>query len=263
MLTSYCDETNTHEGAPFTGVGGYVFDDDGQRRFTEEWAKVLLPLRAHRINYFRAADCYYGAPPFSALSGDERRGLFRDLISLTRATAKFGMVARINDESFTTAVRRNKLESFTGSKYTACALRSLAFIARWTEETKFDGSVVYLFESGNEHEGEADHMMKQIRDDPRLGEKFHYEHHGFYPKTSALPLQAADLWVWLYQKWSKDRTQRALLLDLIAEPSRIPHWEEDITHLSLSVLALGNMADGIKSNRKYEIQAGPIRTYSF
>ena len=41
VLTAFCDETNTHAGAELTCVGGYIFDEDGQNRFTEKWAEVL------------------------------------------------------------------------------------------------------------------------------------------------------------------------------------------------------------------------------
>ena len=50
-LTAVFDETGTHCGTSFTCVGGYVFDQDGERGFTEKWAKVSEPLKRRGIGF--------------------------------------------------------------------------------------------------------------------------------------------------------------------------------------------------------------------
>ncbi len=262
-LTAFCDETGTHDPAPLTCVGGYVFDEEGQRAFTEKWAKTLEPMKQRGIRCFHAADCNAAnAPPFSSLSLAERKAFFDDLISLIRSTAKFGMAAAIEDQTFKQVIKRNKVQIFTGSKYTACALRSLIFIQQWADERSFDGTIFYRFESGNEYQGEADFMMKRIARTPELRQRFRYEAHSFEPKYSLLPLQAADLWVWLWQRAFSQNKQSAHLRSLLRKPEHIPHFVHHITDLSLNMLALVNMFYDIKSNRQYEAQDGKNRHYS-
>jgi len=262
-LTAFCDETGTHGCAPLTCVGGYVFDEDGQKAFTEKWAEVMEPLRRRGIRYFHAAPCNAGDEPFSNLNFAERQALFGDLISLVRDTAKFGMAAGIEDHIFKEVMERNKVQEFTGSKYTACALRSLSSLQQWADEQGFDGKILYRFESGNEHQGEADCMMRCIADSPDLSKRFRYEGHSFEPKYSLLPLQAADLWVWLWQRAFSDENWSAYLRSLLRKPGHIPHYVHHMTDLSLNMLALVNMTYGVKSNREYERQNGKVRTYRF
>jgi len=111
VLISCLDETGTHAGAPVTSVGGYLFDKDGQERFTEKWAEVLQPLRARGIRYFHASECSAPDGPFRNLSLAERLALFGDLIELIRQTVKFGMVTAIEDRVFQDEMQRNKVQN--------------------------------------------------------------------------------------------------------------------------------------------------------
>lgn len=155
VLKACCDETGTHSGAPITCMGGYVFDEEGERNFTTEWIDVLGPFKEHGIKLFHANKCYHLKGDFQNITEAEKKLLFDALISLTRRTARFGMASWIKDEVFERGVKRNKFQSFTGSKYTVCALRSLNLIEQWANENNFDGKVIYLFESGNEYQGRS------------------------------------------------------------------------------------------------------------
>src|SRR5258708_21127773 len=125
ILKACCDETGTHDGAPITCMGGYVFDEDGEKEFTSEWVKVLQAFKNRGIEFFHANKCYLRKGEFSVIDEAEKGEVFTSLIALTRRTAKFGMVSGIRDEVFEEVMRRNKFQTFTGSKYTICALRSL------------------------------------------------------------------------------------------------------------------------------------------
>jgi hypothetical protein len=183
-----------------TCMGGYVFDEDGEKEFTSEWVKVMQPFKSRGIEFFHANKCYRLWGDFKVIDETEKNMLFNSLIALTRRTAKFGMVSGIKDGVFTEVMHRNKFQTFTGSKYTVCALRSLTLVQQWADENKFDGKILYLFESGNEHRGEADEMMKKIKKTPQLRKDFRYENHDFLSKSLLPPLQAADMFVWLFQK---------------------------------------------------------------
>jgi hypothetical protein len=217
VLTAFFDETGTHGLAPITCVGGYVFDVDGQRAFVDQWSKILEPLEHKGVRYFHAADCNTGNGVFSNLNSAQRRAFFGDLISLVRSTAKFGTAAAIEDEVFKQVMLRSKLQTFTGTKYTACAIRSLTFLGQWADEQQFDGLICYKFESGNESQHEADRMMKRISEVPDLSQRFRYGGHEFKPKDSLMPLQAADLLVWLWQRAFADNKHSHYLRELLSD----------------------------------------------
>jgi len=262
VLTAFCDESNTHKGAEFTCVGGYMFDEDGQKRFTEKWAKVLEPLKPKGIRYFHASACEARDDEFANLSYAEKLAFFGDLIALIRSTAKFGFVVGIEESTFATVIARNKFQEFTGTKYTACALRALESLGKWADEAKFDGKISYRFESGNQHQGEADFMMRQIEASQDLSEQFRYGGHSFEPKYSLLPLQAADLWVWL---WQRMVTQEQVAPDqywenLRRSPGKIPHYVHVMKTVSFNLLAMMNMFHGIRSNKEYE--KNPTKHYT-
>lgn len=103
-LTAAFDETGTHCGASFTCVDGYVFDQDGERRFTEKLARVLEPLKRRGIGLFHAAECNAGKKPFSQLETTQRGVLFEELVSCVRSTAKFGLASGIEDRVFREAI---------------------------------------------------------------------------------------------------------------------------------------------------------------
>jgi hypothetical protein len=223
---------------------------------------VLRPLNTRGIEYFHAGRCFGRYDEFDVLGESEKSALFEELISLIKRTARVGLVCGLSEESFTTAIRRNKLRRFSGSMYTACVLRSLDLIQSWADEENFDGKIVYVFEAGHEFEGEADAMLTQIVDVPEHRERLRYGGHQFAPKLEHPPLQAADLFLWLWQKGQREGKKHPYFRDLV----HLRHAQMPVTHLCLSVLAIGNMNRGIESTRNgrgYEIQTGAVKTYSF
>lgn len=155
-------------------MGGYVFDEAGEQEFTREWLRFLKPFSRRGIKVFHANKCHGLKGEFDVMDKEDKENLFTSLIALTRQTAKLGMVSGIRDEVFKTVIARNKFQTFTGSKYTVCALRSLTLIAQWANENKFNGKIVYQFESGNEHQGEANAMMNAIKKSPQMRVTYYY-----------------------------------------------------------------------------------------
>lgn len=241
-------------------MGGYVFDEGGEQEFAKEWVRFLEPFSRRGIKAFHANKCHGLKGEFNVLGKEEKERLFTSLIALTKRTAKLGIVSAIRDEVFKTVIARNKFQAFTGSKYTICALRSLTFIEQWADENKFEGKIVYQFESGNEHQGEANAMMNAIKNSPQTRAAYYYQHHEFIEKRLLPSLQAADMLVWLFQRWFS-RSHQDHFLKTLLEKGSIKHMYQEITDLSVSMLALQNMHYGIKSDRKYETQKGPTKTY--
>ena len=184
-FTALCDETGIHDDAPITAVGGYLFDEDGHRRFTESWFETLRPFKDRGIDLFHAGECFEGHGKFKALDDTERDGLFRSLIALVRTTAKVGVLCSLEDRAFET-IRSNKLRVYSGSKYTASAMRIFPFVGDWLRKSGLQGSVLYLFESGYEYWKEADFMMEQAVVSPEFREASFYSNHDFQSKRGQL-----------------------------------------------------------------------------
>lgn len=262
VITAFCDETKTDERSDLSFVGGYIFDAEGQKAFTERWATVLKPLSSRGIRYFHASPCNAGVDEFESLNFAERCALFGDLISLIRSTAICAIAISLFDKDFKDIIRRNKFQEYTGTKYTACVLRAISGIAQWAHDGKLDGKISYRFESGNEDQPEADFMLRQIEKNPELSEQLRYGGHAFEPKYSLLPLQAADLWLWLCQRMWNKKERNPYWDNLRQQPGAIPHYVHKMSSASVGFMALMNMTNRIKSNREYEKQTGHPRTYT-
>ena len=273
VLTAFCDESmsgpNADSESKITCVGGYLFNEDQQKSFSEQWSVILKPLKSKGISYFHAYNCFNRIDEprnkWSNLNFAERYGLMGDLVTVIRSSAIMGFVAKIDDQIFDREMARNKLQNSVGSKYAICTFRVLNFWGRWANENSLQGKIIYRFESGNEHEPELGYMLKQIADNPILSERFRYGTHSFEPKDAMLPLQAADLLMWLLQRSKSPTTQtRELFKRLLFQSGRdVAHKIEHITSISLNMTALEFMDLNIRSNKKHPEQTGPVRTYSF
>ncbi len=104
-------------------------------------------------------------------------------------------------------------------------------------------------------------MMQKVKENPQLRAAFRYEDHAFIDKSLLPVLQAADMFVWLLQKWFAENRRDQFLRDLLKEGG-VCHWRQQISDLSFGMLALANMHYGVKSNRKYESQQGKIKKYT-
>ncbi len=262
MLTAFCDETGTHAAAPLTCVGGYLFDEESQKTFSEEWAEKLKPYRSRGVKFFHSSPCDAGDGPFANLSKAERDAMFGDLIALTRATAKCAAVAGIEESIYRGCSERLLAQSYTGTKYTACVLQFLYMIGDWATEQKIEDKIFYIFADGEEAQDEVDSMMKQIENMPDLSNRFHYGGHQFSKQATVLPLQAADLWAWIWQKCWARKEWTPYAKALLKRPGHIPHLANNMSDISLSIHAMVNMDKGLKSNREYPKQTGKVRKYT-
>jgi hypothetical protein len=264
-FTTLCDETGVHDSASATAVGGYVFNEEGYQRFTKSWRETLLPFEDRGIEFFHAGDCYDRNGKFQLLNSGDRDGLFRSLIALIKTTAKLGVICSLEDQAFATAIRRNKLRAYSGSKYTACALRVLPTVGTCLRELNLDGDVRYLFESGYEYSKEANFMIEQDVRKPDRRKAASYESHAFEPKRAQPAFQAADLFLWLWQKYKREHVKHEYFIELL-EPPTVRHIERPVTHLDVGVLAMENMTNRVRSNRnkspEYDLQTGKVRKYS-
>lgn len=263
MLTAYFDESATENSSkPMTCVGGYMFDDSGLLDFENKWAEVLAPLRNKRIRYFHAAACNAGEDEFGNLRQPERMALFGDLIRLVRSTSKVGFVVSIEDAVLRSVSDRNRIQSYIGTKYTACALMVMQLVSQWAKDKGGEAKILYFYEDGAPSQKEADWMMNRIKATPELTNQYLYGGHEFVKKSAKLALQAADLLVWSFQQsWCKNEYS-AYFKSLARDPVPVHHYSHSFSDQSLTMFGIFNMMHGIKSNLDYPEQTGTVRNYA-
>jgi hypothetical protein len=261
ILSAFCDESGTDVHSRITYVGGYLFNEDGQKEFTTKWASTWKPYADRGFPNLHLTD--WANPNhlfFKSTTDNERKQILNDLIDLIRGTALLGVISSLDNDIYNASTDKNKSKSLIGSKYTSCAIRTLFAFSGITFEEERESKISYLFESGNEFQGEADHMMKRVKSDSRLVARLRYAGHGFHPKCSLLPLQAADALLWIWNRHQKDGRYEEYL-DRLRAPGGVNTYLQEVTEMSLDFLAIHNISLGIESNRKYEKQIGPVRIF--
>jgi hypothetical protein len=89
-----------------------------------------------------------------------------------------------------------------GSAYNYCLWHCLEGVKLWIEECKFEGDVVYFFESGHRSQAEANRIMHLAFDSEEARRPFRYLSHAFVDKKRFPPVQAADLLAWqMFTDW--------------------------------------------------------------
>ncbi len=249
MIQTFCDETS-NEGVYC--VGGYLFKPENATRFDETWRKIMEPLRAKGIKFFRASMCALPDGEFRNLSESERMVLFRDLINLIHDTAEFGYVAEVKHDEYRNWVKQNpSMSESVGSQYGVASFYCLSGFKDWMNKAGHEDGADYEFEAGDQRFiDEVGALMSKIASNPRLREAYKYERHGFGFKGLMRQLEAADLLVWAYQKLAVDhrlygecvRVSRGLF-----RHSPVPHRVAMLSEFSLTFQSLFNSEHGLSS----------------
>ena len=119
------------------------------------------------------------------------------------------------------------------------------------KKADYEDDIDYQFEAGNKpFMDEVSALMNKISTNPSLREVFKYSHHGFGLKGKMRQLEAADLFVWAYQKLQVDhrlypecvRVGRQLFPN-----SRVPHRAAILGEFSLFFNAIFNGSHSLRS----------------
>jgi hypothetical protein len=82
------------------------------------------------------------------------------------------------------------------SAYSFACLQMFLGVKEWSDTNDFQGEVSYFFESGAEHQSEANAFIGKIFKDSQMKIDFRYSLHKFADKVSPGQLQCADLLAW-------------------------------------------------------------------
>jgi hypothetical protein len=187
VIQAFLDEGSTHDDAPLTCVGGYLFHPEAAVRFQSEWNKILKPFASRGVTYFHAAPCACPDDNFVFLKPEERKYLFREIVTLTKATALLGFAAELEKSVFLDWQRDNpSIASLIGSRYASCCLQCLLFIKEWAKKENFTDRIAYEFEAigeqktgkqkgrGSPFENEVRRLMHSVESHPALSEAFRW-----------------------------------------------------------------------------------------
>jgi hypothetical protein len=174
------------------------------------------------------------------------------LIDLIHATADVGYVAEVQNEDYRQWVPHNHtMAAFLGSKHAVATFYCLSSFKDWAKNGHYDDDIDYEFEAGNKRfMDEVSALMNKIGSNPALREVFKYGGHGFGLKGGMRQLEAADLFIWAYQKLQVNhglypecvRVGRQLFRN-----SREPHRAAILSEFSLFLSAMFNESHSLRS----------------
>jgi hypothetical protein len=203
VLSGFFDGTAAPKDPKLAGIAAYLFDDDGLVRFRDGWREIGAEFKRdydYNLGHsFHATSCC-GQRGYEIYEGwvPELRGrLCRKLAGLTAATRLAGFAATCEFPDYETFKTVNPgLATRAGSLYAivlmACIER-VGYFARERGEKTF-----YWFERGDPKQDDANKILKEVQNDPKLCRRYAYFTHAFVPKdcSETVALIAADILAW-------------------------------------------------------------------
>jgi hypothetical protein len=194
MINAFFDESGTHDGSPAMSVAGYLYEAEQSERLDAEWAETIAQFG---VSIFRMSKCAHAQEEFAGLSTAERSDLVQRLVGIIKRRMRIGIAISVKDAEFEVA----SPPEWKGGSYAFCVLQCLLATSAWANRYDFKGKISYFFEAGHENQKAADRAITHIMERPLLFAAMRYQSHTFACKTSARPLQSADL---LAYEWNKE-----------------------------------------------------------
>ncbi len=190
----YLDESGTHKGSELLTLAGYVFEERQARLFSRDWA---IELSRFGLRFAHMTDCAVGQGEYKKLSLKHRVDSEKALIRLIKKRSLVGIAVSVDEQAFQRAMYGSP---YPHSAYTLLLLIAVDKIAKYVKQIRPEAQISYFFESGHAKSKEANEYMAAV---PVLGlrEEYGYWRHAFVNKTSALPLQAADMLAWQHRHY--------------------------------------------------------------
>lgn len=225
VMEAYFDESGTHEGSPFVCVAGYLFQKGNATALDAAWRWML---EENGLPFFRMSDCAHGTGPFKGWSKIDRTNLEIRAIDLVKTYATYGFAASVVMEDFHLIPNLGLFDT----AYSFACLQMFLGVKFWAINNDFDGDVAYVFESGAQHQSEANGFMQKVFEDPQMRLDFRYSSHAFAHKANVSQLQCADLLAWHW--FTYNQRERAGQLEkrkdfrsLLGTRVKFNHYDKD------------------------------------
>lgn len=198
VMVSYYDAS---EIGDHLAIGGLLFRKKNIKPFEKEWRAML---RKHGLTHFHMTDCNAGEGEYKTLERDERDASAREAIRLIIKYATKGVIFSVSKTDFAEIIGSN---GFMPNPFTLGAWYSLFDTRYYADTNDTKARIAYVFESGDDHQSDAENLLTGISEEPTRAESFYYYGHAFLPKRTSLPTQAADILAWHGAKQA-DRVDR-------------------------------------------------------
>jgi len=189
-LTAFVDETETFTGTQISGVAGFLYDQQNLAQLQKEWASRTSSL----CKPFRTAHCNAQRGQFCRWPHDECQRLISDLSAIVGKFRGPGFVCTTEKVNFP----KNQIFS---KPYSACLLYLVGMAHAYLASQQIKDRVFYLIERGGNGEPEASNILRRLRRDSTLRERYQLEEYIFLGKedSKAALLGSADLLAWQWQ----------------------------------------------------------------
>lgn len=202
LLSGFFDGTASPDDPQFSGVAGYLFDDDGLARYRAGADAIRDQIKNDFgliFDTFHSSACCgrSGYDEFTHWPPQLRSKLCREMATLAADTRMAGFVTLAEKADFDAIKQRDeKLASRIGGLYPATLLAGIERVAAFAKHK--NERVFYWLEQGDPKQKVANNFLTKIGSDDRLRERFSYFSHALVPKghSEAVALAAADQLAW-------------------------------------------------------------------
>jgi len=191
LYEAYFDESGDDGGFPLLALGGYIVRPAAARALERHWSSVL---KKYDIPYFHMKECAH-EPPSGVLTGmpkERRIALQTELIALINRYVEAAIVCA-------TPLNRFEATDTVVEPYTYCVHNVATLVQSYIEIRHGESYNLSLFyENGHKHGYKAYKYFQEKKDSTRIS-------FSFIDKQSSGMIQAADIIVWQYAKFVKDK----------------------------------------------------------
>ncbi len=195
-LQAFMDESGTDDSSTVLCVAGYVFTKPQAKKFSRQWRAALAKANTGKptqAEFFRMSDCAHGAGQFEGWDRQDCIAIETALIKHVHKRTEFGYAVTLNEDDY-----NERLAGRSGmpSAYAFACFAALGMIRRWALKRNYAGEIAYFFESGHEHQRNANGFLDELFTSTRTRDQYWYAGHAFRPKEKDACLQSGDLLAW-------------------------------------------------------------------
>lgn len=209
MLIAYFDATQTQKGRRYVAVAGCVARLTKWNAFDQEWAKLLLDekLPAFHMTDFEAYERNY-----RGWTRERHEKCWTRARNIIVKHVDFAVGRGVAYDDWVRAQSKNHILQ-PWDAFTYCANQCLHSVAIWANRNQYPGPIVYIFESGDGHNGELFKLRDDIEQNPTRKMRLKWDSLHILPKTKTnsvyplSPLQSADVFAFEARKeWENKYT---------------------------------------------------------
>jgi hypothetical protein len=199
VLRAYVD-ASTRDTDGLLSIAAYLMRSERVRPFRKAWKATFGPEK------FSWADLIARSKQFSHLRGKEHDAEHGRLVSKGVGLVRENIIAGSIISCWHREIAEHSptfVRGFNRAYSIACHM-TLANMGDWARKNNFSGRFAYILEAGDDHDGEANHLLSFAAQLPEIAELYRWRGHSFEPKDAGSPFHAPDLFAWEWGKFVMD-----------------------------------------------------------